>query len=237
MTTAEHMPTVPTGALVAAAVLVGVSFGGGWWLKDATTPEDTTETDTVQVGRKGTEGDLPDATTPDVLTQYKVPDTIAQNCIQIPTWLAGRDSSRSLTQRGGQMRDTTKTLPRQDLQGRLPLSGLSYDIIPTTSGRPIVSVERHKVSTSTLDPETGAMSTWTWDIERPANRLSAFVEAGTLPRTAYALTGARYTRDLGRLEFWSLTIDTQIHGAAGQAWTTQGAGPAFQVGVSVGLEW
>jgi hypothetical protein len=258
MTITEHMPQVSTGAVIGVLVLLGVAGGGGYWMGQATA--ERPPADTVQVEREGTAEDLPDATIPDVLTQYEAPDTTVQECIQVPRWLAKTqqpDSLKPSATRPSQRRPSTsevrpsrkKASPDTSANGsgwtpqfRLGAlsaqsAGLSYDIIPTRSGRPIVSVTRHEVQTSTIDPETGALSTWTWDIERPDNRFAAFAEAGALPLGAYALTGVQYTRDLGRVDFWGLTLDTQLSAAGGQAWTTQGAGPALRTGLSIGLKW
>ena len=246
MTITEQIPTVPTGAVIGVLVLLGVAGGGGYWMGQATAG--WPPADTVQVGREGTAGDLPGATMHDLLTQYEAPDTTVQECIQVPRWLSRSTASATPSKRTTK----TETAPKSsaDTSGKTSgwtrklgsgtssarSAGLSYDIIPTRSGRPIVSVSRRQVSTSTIDPETGALSTWTWDIERPDNRLSAFAEAGAMPGLAYAMTGGKYTRDLGRVSFWGLTLDTQVHAAGGQAWTTQGAGPAIRTGVSIGIQ-
>jgi hypothetical protein len=58
-----------------------------------------------------------------------------------------------------------------------------------------------------------------------------------MPGLAYAMTGGQYTRDLGRVDIWGLTLDTQVHAAGAQAWTTQGVGPAIRTGVSIGIQW
>jgi hypothetical protein len=240
MTIPEHMPQVSAGAVIGVLVLLGVAGGGGYWVGQATA--ERPPADTVQVGREGTAADLPGATMHDLLTQYEAPDTTVQECIQVPTWLSQSVASETQAK-------TTPTKTTADTSGRTSgwspklglgtssarSAGLSYDIIPTTKGRPIVSVTRRQVSTSTLDPETGAMSTWTWDIERPDNRFAAFAEAGALPGLAYALTGGQYTRDLGRVDIWGLTLDTQVHAAGGQAWTPAGAGPALRTGLSIGI--
>ena len=246
MTIPEHMPQVSAGAIISALVLLGVAGGGGYWMGQATTQAPTAP-DTVRVEREGTAEDLSDATMHDLLTQYEAPDTTVQECIQVPRWLSRSTASATPSKRTTK----TETAPKSsaDTSGKTSgwtpelglgtssarSAGLSYDIIPTTKGRPIVSVTRHEVQTSTIDPETGALSTWTWDIERTDNRLSAFAEAGALPLGAYAMAGAQYTRDLGRVDFWGLTLDTQVHAAGGQAWTPAGAGPALRTGLSIGI--
>jgi hypothetical protein len=241
MTITEHMPQVSTGAVIGVIVLLGVAGGGGYWMGQATA--ERPPADSTDIGRKGGKGDLADASDPDEVTTYErdTTDTRTQ-CFEAPSWMISHRSPsvspEASPNRAGDSstRDSTPdtSARRSDASG-----GPTYAITPLTSGSPSVSVGRNEVEFSALLPAQGGtrMRTWTYDIDRPDNRLSAFAEAGTLPLGAYALTGGQYTRDLGRVDIWGLTLDTQVHAAGAQAWTTQGAGSALRTGLSIGITW
>jgi len=184
------------GVLLLAALAVG--YQAGQWAA----PERAPRTDTVTVAEPMGPGDILEATTPRQVTEHDTSET-SQECIEVPTWLASTQRSRTQGSRiqtftgGDSLKDSGLQQSRTTVPTKagLNLGGPTYAITPLTQGSPSLSVGKGEVTLSGYLPD-GRGRQWTYRIPQDSWHLWPSVRAASTPTglQASALANLRWRR-------------------------------------------